>query len=106
LRFHCRRSRCLTEQGIGSIQQNQNYDSRIFSFAILLSSYFIYNSMSVLDERALESLSFIVNLTRHISQKSVILFRVDYVVVFRFLLIFCAFPFLVLILGARFFFYS
>lgn len=60
----------IDTEGIGSIQQNQNYDSRIFSFAILLSSYFIYNSMSVLDERALESLSFIVNLTRHISQKN------------------------------------
>ena len=59
----------LTMKGIGSIQQDENYDSKIFSFAILLSSFFIYNSMSVLDERALESLSFIVNLTQHIASK-------------------------------------
>eukprot|EP01127_Copromyxa_protea_P018100 TRINITY_DN5623_c0_g1_i1.p1 TRINITY_DN5623_c0_g1~~TRINITY_DN5623_c0_g1_i1.p1 ORF type:complete len:705 (-),score=131.73 TRINITY_DN5623_c0_g1_i1:77-2191(-) len=56
-------------EGIGSVQQDENYDSKIFSFAILLSSFFIYNSMSVLDERALESMSFIVNLTKHIASK-------------------------------------
>lgn len=67
-------------EGIGSVQQDQGYDAKIFSLgmnpfrsliplAILLSSYFIYNSMGVIDESALSNLSFIVNLTKHISTK-------------------------------------
>eukprot|EP01126_Amoeba_proteus_P057462 TRINITY_DN7313_c0_g1_i14.p1 TRINITY_DN7313_c0_g1~~TRINITY_DN7313_c0_g1_i14.p1 ORF type:complete len:811 (+),score=183.63 TRINITY_DN7313_c0_g1_i14:473-2905(+) len=57
-------------EGLGSIQQDQTYDSKIFSLTILLSSFFIYNSMGVIDETALSNLSFIVNLTKHISAKS------------------------------------
>lgn len=51
------------------MQQDKNYDTKIFSFAILLSSYFIYNSMSILDENALEAMSFVVQLTQHITSK-------------------------------------
>lgn len=57
-------------EGIGSIQQDQTYDVKIFSLAVLLSSYFIYNSMAIIDERALDSLSLVVNLTKQISAKS------------------------------------
>lgn len=39
---------------------------RVFSLALLLSSYFIYNSMSQIDEGALQNLSLLVNLTNHI----------------------------------------
>ena len=38
--------------------------------AILLSSYFIYNSMGSIDENALQSLSLVVNLTKHIQIKA------------------------------------
>lgn len=41
--------------------------------AILLSSYFIYNSMGVIDESALSCLSLVVNLTKHISTKSTLI---------------------------------
>lgn len=57
-------------EGIGSIQQDQTYDAKIFSLAILLSSYFVYNSLSIIDERALDGLSLVVNLTKQISVKS------------------------------------
>jgi hypothetical protein len=57
-------------EGIGSIQQDQTYDVKIFSLAILLSSYFVYNSMSIIDERALDGLSLVVNLTKQISTRS------------------------------------
>jgi predicted nucleic acid-binding Zn-ribbon protein len=57
-------------EGIGSIQQDQTYDVKIFSLAILLSSYFVYNSMSIIDERALDGLSLVVNLTQQITAKS------------------------------------
>lgn len=57
-------------EGIGSTEQDQSYDVKIFSLALLLSSFFIYNSMGVIDERALEGLSLVVHLTEHISTKS------------------------------------
>lgn len=57
-------------EGIGSIQQDQTYDVKIFSLAILLSSYFVYNSLSIIDERALDGLSLVVNLTKQITVRS------------------------------------
>jgi len=43
---------------------------RIFSLALLLSSYFLYNSVGSIDENALSSLSLVVNITKHIQFKS------------------------------------
>jgi Guanylate-binding protein, N-terminal domain len=43
---------------------------RIFSLAILLSSFFIYNSVGSIDESALSNLSLVINLTKHIHLKS------------------------------------
>jgi hypothetical protein len=43
---------------------------RIFSLALLLSSYFLYNSVGSIDENALSSLSLVVNITKHIHLKS------------------------------------
>jgi len=60
----------LDTEGLGSTQQDQSYDTKIFSLALLLSSYFIYNSMGTIDERALEGLHLVTNLTKHISAKS------------------------------------
>ncbi len=57
-------------EGIGSLEEDQTHDSRIFSLAILLASTFIYNSTGSIDENALQQLSFIVNLTKHIHIKS------------------------------------
>lgn len=45
-------------------------DSRIFSLAILLSSYLIYNSVGSIDETAIENLSLVVNLSKNIQIKS------------------------------------
>ena len=43
---------------------------RIFTLAILLSSYFLYNSMGSIDEGALNQLSLVVNLTKNIQLKA------------------------------------
>ena len=56
----------MDTEGIGSFEKNQTHDAKIFSLSVLLSSYFIYNSMGVIDENALEKISFIANLTKHI----------------------------------------
>ena len=60
----------LDSEGLGALDEDSNHDVRIFSLAILLSSYFMYNSMGSIDENALQSLSLVVQLTKHIQIKS------------------------------------
>ncbi len=48
----------IDTEGIGSVQETQTHDAKIFSLAILLSSYFIYNSVGVIDEHAIDRLSY------------------------------------------------
>jgi len=43
----------LDTEGLGALDEDSNHDVRIFSLAILLSSYFIYNSVGSIDENAL-----------------------------------------------------
>ena len=56
----------VDSEGIGGLDEDNNHDMRIFSLALLLSSFFIYNSTGSIDENALSSLSLVVNLTKHI----------------------------------------
>jgi hypothetical protein len=56
----------LDTEGFGGIDENTNHDSRIFMFSLLLSSFFIYNSIGSIDERALQNISLIVNLAKQI----------------------------------------
>jgi hypothetical protein len=53
-------------EGLGAFDETQNHDVRIFTLVILLSSYFIYNSMGSIDENSLNQLSLVVNLTKNI----------------------------------------
>ena len=43
----------LDTEGIGGMDEDANHDMRIFTLALLLSSYFVYNSMGSIDENAL-----------------------------------------------------
>lgn len=60
----------VDSEGIGGLDEDNNHDMRIFSLALLLSSYFLYNSVGSIDENALSSLSLVVNITKHIQFKS------------------------------------
>ena len=60
----------LDTEGLGALDEDSNHDVRIFSMAILISSYFLYNSVGSIDENALSSLSLVINLTKHIHLKS------------------------------------
>ena len=59
----------MDTQGLGALDEDSNHDVRIFSLAILLSSFFIYNSVGSIDENALQNLNLVVNLTKHIQIK-------------------------------------
>ena len=59
----------MDTEGLGALDEDSNHDVRIFSLAILLSSFFIYNSVGSIDENALQNLSLVINLTKHIQIK-------------------------------------
>lgn len=56
----------VDSEGIGAFDEDQNHDTKIFLFALLLSSYFIYNSMGTIDENAINNLSLIINLSKNL----------------------------------------
>ena len=60
----------IDTEGIGATDEDQNHDNKIMTLAILLSSYFIYNSLGTIDENAIQNLSFIVNITKNIQNKN------------------------------------
>ena len=60
----------VDSEGIGGLDEDQNHDMRIFSLAVLLSSFFVYNSMGSIDENAVSSLSFVTNLSKHVKVKT------------------------------------
>ena len=60
----------VDSEGLGALDEDSNHDVRIFSLAILMSSYFLYNSVGSIDENALQNLSLVINLTKHIHIKS------------------------------------
>lgn len=60
----------IDTEGFGGMDENANHDSRIFLFSLLLSSYFIYNSVGSIDENALTTLNLIINLAKEIQTKA------------------------------------
>ncbi|XP_069473710.1 guanylate-binding protein 1-like isoform X2 [Ambystoma mexicanum] len=61
----------LDTEGLGDVEKgDSNNDNWIFSLAILLSSAFVYNSMGTIDQRALEQLHYVTELSKHIRVKS------------------------------------
>mmetsp|Transcript_44450 Transcript_44450/g.37298 ORF Transcript_44450/g.37298 Transcript_44450/m.37298 type:complete len:85 (+) Transcript_44450:316-570(+) len=60
----------IDSEGLGALDEDSNHDNKIFSLALLISSTFVYNSMGAIDESCIESLSLIINLTKHISFKA------------------------------------
>ncbi|KAL2244419.1 guanylate-binding protein 1 [Sesamum indicum] len=56
----------LDTEGIDAYDQTGKYSTQIFSLAVLLSSMFIYNQMGGIDEAALDRLSLVTEMTKHI----------------------------------------
>eukprot|EP00928_Gymnodinium_smaydae_P014677 TRINITY_DN15402_c0_g2_i1.p1 TRINITY_DN15402_c0_g2~~TRINITY_DN15402_c0_g2_i1.p1 ORF type:complete len:805 (+),score=240.05 TRINITY_DN15402_c0_g2_i1:216-2630(+) len=65
--YHCI---FIDTEGLGSTQRTASCDMQIFSLCILLSSYFIYNSMGAIDEQAIDDLHLVAHLAKHIHVKS------------------------------------
>ncbi|KAJ1634532.1 guanylate-binding protein [Pavlovales sp. CCMP2436] len=56
----------LDTEGLASMEQDEAYDAQVFALALLLSSYFVLNSMGVLDEAAIDRLYLIYELSKHV----------------------------------------
>jgi len=56
----------LDTEGIDAYDQTGQYSTQIFSLAVLLSSLFVYNQMGGIDEAALDRLSLVTEMTKHI----------------------------------------
>ncbi|CAK6441319.1 unnamed protein product [Pipistrellus nathusii] len=61
----------LDTEGLGDVEKgDQNNDTQIFALAILLSSTFVYNTMNVIDQRAIDLLYYVIELSNHLSTVS------------------------------------
>jgi hypothetical protein len=56
----------LDTEGTDSFSKNVQNDTKIFTLAVLISSYFIYNSVGSIDERSLSELEMITALSKQI----------------------------------------
>ena len=56
----------IDTEGLGAYDEEINQDSKIFLIAVLISSLFIFNSFGAIDEMAINSLSFVLNLSKTI----------------------------------------
>lgn len=57
-------------EGIGAPTADATHDTRIFALGLLLSTYFIYNSVGSIDEQALSNLSLVTHLSKEIKQRA------------------------------------
>ena len=60
----------IDTEGLGAYDEEVNHDSKIFLIAILISSLFIFNSFGTIDENAISSLSFVLNLSKTIKLRN------------------------------------
>ena len=54
-------------EGSGNTQNSRNRDSKLFSIAMLLSSYFVYNSKGVVDDSAINTLTLVASVCNSFS---------------------------------------
>lgn len=58
----------IDTEGIGAYNEEDNHDIKIFLVAMLISSFFVYNSVGNIDEMAIQNLSLIINLGKHLQK--------------------------------------
>lgn len=56
----------LDTEGLAATDNDERYDAHIFSLGLLLSSLFVFNTMGVIDEGAIDRLYLVSELTKHV----------------------------------------
>lgn len=57
----------MDTEGLDSIESNSNIDHKLFALSVLLSSYFIYNSIGSIEENSINSLALITKLIKTVT---------------------------------------
>lgn len=60
----------MDTEGIAATDNDESYDAKIFSLGLLLSSLFVFNTMGVIDEGAIDRLFLVSELTKHVCVSS------------------------------------
>lgn len=56
----------MDTEGLAATDNDERYDAQIFSLGLLLSSLFVFNTMGVIDEGAIDRLYLVSELTKHV----------------------------------------
>ena len=59
----------LDTEGSGSTDKDRTHDAKIFALVVLMSSFFVFNSMQTIDESSISSLSLAAELSNFIKFK-------------------------------------
>ena len=57
----------MDSEGLDSVDRDGHIDSKLFALSVLLSSYFIYNSIGAIEENSINSLALITNLIKTVT---------------------------------------
>lgn len=57
----------MDSEGLDSVDRNSDIDARLFALTVLLSSYFMYNSIGAIDEMSINTLSLITHLIKTVA---------------------------------------
>ena len=57
----------MDTEGLDSVDRNSDTDSKLFALTVLISSYFIYNSVGAIDETSINTLSLITYLIKTVA---------------------------------------
>nr|CCA19932.1 guanylatebinding protein putative [Albugo laibachii Nc14] len=56
----------MDTEGLAATDNDETFDAKIFSLGLLLSSLFVFNTMGVIDETAIDRLFLVSELTKHV----------------------------------------
>jgi hypothetical protein len=57
----------MDTEGSNSVEKSASHDAKIFALSILMSSFFVYNSVGVIDENSINELSLTTQLSKNIA---------------------------------------
>jgi len=60
----------LDTEGASSVEKSATHDAKIFALSLLMSSYFVYNSVGSIDENSINDLSLTTQLSKNIAVSS------------------------------------
>ena len=56
----------MDTEGSSSLEKDPENDAKIFTFSLLISSYLVYNSIGVIDDRSLSDLEMVMALAQKV----------------------------------------